>query len=79
MKADFILLKVLMKKFSWDTEFVIMNTGVDNTRFPGNHEDIIYSLFIDAIPIKTANYCPSGRIISPSFVTCSSFWFLRTC
>lgn len=52
MKADFILLKVLMKKFSWDTEFVIMNTGVDNTRFPGNHEDIIYSLFTDAIPSK---------------------------
>lgn len=29
--------------------------------------------------VKTANYCPSGRIISPSLVTCSSFWFLRTC
>ena len=52
MKADFILLKVLMKKFSWDTEFVIMNAGVDNTRFPGNHEDIIYILFTDVIPSK---------------------------
>ena len=58
METDFILLKVLIKKFSCDIMFVIMNAGVDNTRFPGNHEDIIYVPFTDEIPSKDCRRLP---------------------